>query len=87
MFYYSLFTFFIPLFIDNIQINNYVHCFSKLLMSLMAMNPFCKSCTKTDASLHYVTFIKPCKKICQTKVFVKIQGDKIEGPHYFLVVM
>jgi hypothetical protein len=31
-----------------------------LFISLMAMDPFCKSCVTTDlASLHYITFIEP----------------------------
>jgi hypothetical protein len=35
-------------------------CLSKLLRSLVAMDPYYKSCAEIDlASLHYVTFIKP----------------------------
>jgi hypothetical protein len=32
---------------------------SRLFISLMTIDPFCKSCVKTDmTSLHYVTFIE-----------------------------
>jgi hypothetical protein len=35
-------------------------CLSKLLRSLVAMDPYYKSCAEIDlTSLHYVTFIKP----------------------------